>query len=83
MCNNRGRGRGKIVDRSGIMDGRILDENNKGWEYSKEVINESDANEGQVDGGEINKVRERVNWSKNDVNGNEKLVEGKRDGNRT
>ncbi|WP_145410346.1 hypothetical protein, partial [Staphylococcus epidermidis] len=46
------------------------------------MINECDGNEGQVDGGEINKVRERVNRSKNDVNGNEKLVEVKRDVNR-
>ncbi|WP_145466263.1 GA module-containing protein, partial [Staphylococcus epidermidis] len=54
---------------------------NKGVKNGKELINECDGNEGEVDAGEINKVRERVNRSKNDVNGNEKLGVGKRDGN--
>ena len=45
---------------------------------AKQLISQSDANQAQLDPAEINKVTQRVNTTKNDLNGNDKLVEAKR-----
>lgn len=50
---------------------------------AKQLINQSDANQAQLDPAEINKVTQRVNTTKNDLNGNDKLAEAKRDANTT
>ncbi len=50
---------------------------------AKQLINQSDANQAQLDPAEINKITQRVNTTKNDLNGNDKLVEAKRDANTT
>ena len=50
---------------------------------AKQLISQSDANQAQLDPAEINKVTQRVNTTKNDLNGNDKLVEAKRDANTT
>lgn len=50
---------------------------------AKQLINQSDTNQAQLDPAEINKVTQRVNTTKNDLNGNDKLVEAKSDANTT
>ncbi|MDU7765404.1 MAG: hypothetical protein E7J95_10980, partial [Staphylococcus sp.] len=50
---------------------------------AKQLINQSDANQAQLDPAEINKVTQRDNTTKPDLNGNDKLVEAKRDANTT
>ncbi len=73
-----------------LLDGNYInadkdkqDAYNNSVNNAKQLINQSDANQAQLDPAEINKVTQRVNSTKNDLNGNDKLAEAKREANTT